>query len=61
MPYKLTKMKGPHQVGQGYKVTSPNHPHGFSKQVQTKAKAEAQMRAIYANAPPEKESKPESK
>lgn len=43
MPYKVKKDKG------GYKVTSPNHPQGFSKKPQSKKQAEAQRRAIEAN------------
>jgi hypothetical protein len=45
MPYKVSKVKG------GFKATSPNHPKGFSKKPQTKAKARAQQKALYANAP----------
>jgi hypothetical protein len=44
MPYKVKK------TGAGYKVTSPNHPKGFSSRPQTKTKAQAQQRALYANA-----------
>lgn len=47
MPYKVEKK------GVGFKVTSPNHPAGFSKHTQTKGQAEAQERAILANAKPE--------
>ena len=43
MPYKLRKMKG------GEKVTSPNHPNGFSKKPLTHRDAVAQLRAIMAN------------
>jgi hypothetical protein len=43
MPYHIEKKGG------GYKVTSPNHPGGFSKHPQTKGEAEAQRRAILAN------------
>jgi hypothetical protein len=48
MPYHVEKK------GEGFKVTSPNHPGGFSKKPQTKAQAEAQKRAIYANTKEEK-------
>lgn len=37
MPYKIKKVKG------GYKVTSPNHPKGFSKAPQSIKKAKAQI------------------
>jgi hypothetical protein len=50
MPYKIQK-----QPNGGYKVVSKYHPTGFSHQVQSLKKAEAQQRALYANAPPEKE------
>ena len=41
MPYKIKKFgKG------GYKVTSPNHPGGFSKKPQSKKQAIKQMVAI---------------
>lgn len=43
MPYKISKKGG------GEKVTSPNHPQGFSKKPQSHAKATAQLRAIEAN------------
>lgn len=43
MPYKLSKS------GKGYKVTTPNHPQGFSKKPLSKAKAKKQMAAIHAN------------
>ena len=43
MPYKIKK------IGKNFRVTSPNHPKGFSKKPQSKAKALAQMRAIQAN------------
>ena len=43
MPYKLKK------VGSGYKVAKKSGGKTFSKKPQTKKKAEAQMRAIYAN------------
>jgi hypothetical protein len=43
MPYKKKKVAG------GYKVTSPNHPQGFSKKPLSAKKAEAQRKAIYAN------------
>jgi hypothetical protein len=42
MPYKLAKPRG------GYKVTSPNHPHGFSKHPMSKKKALSQMRLLEA-------------
>lgn len=48
MPYKIKKFKG------GEKVTSPNHPQGFSKKPQSHAEAAAQMRAIQANTKGEK-------
>ena len=40
MPYKIRRR------GSGYKVTTPNHPHGFSKHPMSKRKAIAQLRAI---------------
>jgi len=40
MPYKLKKMKG------GEKVTSPNHPNGFSKKPLKHRDAVKQLRAI---------------
>lgn len=43
MPYKVKKS------GKGYKVTSPNHPSGFSKKPLTKKKAQQQQAAIFAN------------
>ena len=43
MPYKISKKGG------GEKVTSPNHPQGFSRRPQSHAKAVAQLRAIEAN------------
>jgi hypothetical protein len=43
MPYKIS------ESGPGYKVTSPNHPHGFSKHPQSKAQAEKQRVAIMVN------------
>ena len=43
MPYKVKKS------GDGFKVTSPNHPDGFSRKPQSKKQAEAQRRAIEAN------------
>lgn len=49
MPYKISKSGG------GYKVTTPNHPHGFSKKPQSHEQASAQLRAIMANT---KEQKP---
>lgn len=45
MPYKITPQKGG-----GFKVTSPNHPQGFSKKSQTKAQAAKQQTAIRINA-----------
>ena len=50
MPYPIKKFGG------GFKVTSANHPSGFSDKPQTKAKARAQQKALYANAAPQKES-----
>lgn len=43
MPYKIRVVKG------GSKVTSPNHPHGFSKKPQSHEMAVKQLRAIAAN------------
>ena len=43
MPYHVTKR------GKGFKVTSPNHPGGFSKKPLTKKMARRQQCAIYAN------------
>lgn len=43
MPYKVKKSGG------GYKVTSPDHPSGFSKKPLSKSKARKQLAAIYAN------------
>lgn len=43
MPYKIKKASG------GFKVTTPNHPQGFSKKPQTKQMAKKQMAAIRAN------------
>lgn len=40
MPYKVSKK------GSGYKVTTPNHPQGFSKKAQTAKEAYAQKAAI---------------
>ncbi len=45
MPYKVSPVKGG-----GFKVTSPNHPQGFSKKPQTKEQAEKQAVAIRINA-----------
>ena len=36
MPYKISRS------GSGFKVTSPNHPQGFSKEPQTKKAAAIQ-------------------
>jgi hypothetical protein len=44
MPYRVSKKGG------GYKVTSPNHPQGFSKKPLSKERARKQQAAIYANA-----------
>lgn len=44
MPYKLR------QVGEGFKIKSPNHPQGFSKKPMTLKNARAQLRAILMNA-----------
>lgn len=43
MPYKLKKVKG------GYKVGKKSSSKTYSKKPLSKAKAQAQMRAIYAN------------
>lgn len=43
MPYHISNS------GSGYKVTSPNHPHGFSKHPQSKEMAHKQMVAIMVN------------
>lgn len=43
MPYKIRHR------GSGYKVTTPNHPQGFSKHPMSKQKAVAQLRAIKMN------------
>lgn len=43
MPYKIKHR------GSGFKVTTPNHPQGFSKKPQSHAKAVAQLRAIKMN------------
>ena len=43
MPYKLQKVKG------GYKVVSKNTGRTHSRKPMTKAKATAQLRALYAN------------
>ena len=43
MPYKIKHR------GSGYKVTTPNHPQGFSKHPLSKSKATAQLRAIKMN------------
>jgi hypothetical protein len=45
VPYKVSPQKGG-----GFKVTSPNHPQGFSKMPQSKAQAMKQMVAIMVNA-----------
>lgn len=45
MPYKVTPQKGG-----GYKVTSPNHPHGFARKAQSKEQAIKQKVAIEINA-----------
>jgi len=50
MPYHVTSKDG------GFKVTSKNHPEGFSKRPMSKKRARAQQAAIYANADPTKES-----
>ena len=43
MPYKVKHR------GSGFKVTTPNHPQGFSKHPMSKKKAVAQLRAIKMN------------
>lgn len=43
MPYKIKHR------GSGFKVTTPNHPQGFSKHPMSKNKAVAQLRAIKMN------------
>lgn len=43
MPYTTKKVKG------GYKVANKDTGKTYSKKPQTKAKADAQLRAIYAN------------
>jgi hypothetical protein len=43
VPYKIAK------TGGGFKVTSPNHPHGFSKKPQSKEQAIKQVVAIKIN------------
>ncbi len=48
MPYKIKKKEG------GYKVTTPNHPEGFSKKPQSKEGAIKQMVAIKENSGEEK-------
>ena len=48
MPYKIKKS------GSGEKVTSPNHPSGFSKKPQSKTTAKKQLAAIEANSKEEK-------
>jgi hypothetical protein len=45
MPYELRKVHG------GYKVGHKGMSKTYSKKPQSKAKAAAQMRAIYANTP----------
>lgn len=55
MPYKIAKSGG------GFKVTSPNHPHGFSKHPQSKQMAIKQMVAIKMNSHEGGESKPKKK
>jgi len=42
MPYKLAKQRD------GYQVTSPNHPKGFSKHRMSKENAVKQMRLLEA-------------
>jgi len=42
MPYKLKHVYG------GAKVTSPNHPQGFSKKKMTLRNAKAQLRLLNA-------------
>ena len=46
MPYHVTPKDG------GFKVTSKNHPNGFSKRPLSKTRARKQQAAIYANADP---------
>jgi hypothetical protein len=43
MPYKVK------QSGKGWKVVTPNHPRGFSKKPMSKARAQAQLKAIYSS------------
>jgi len=43
MPYKIKKR------GKGYKVTTPNHPQGFSKKPLSKKRAKKQLAAIHMN------------
>lgn len=52
MPYKIKS------TGGGSKVTSPNHPQGFSKKPQSKAMAKKQLAAIEANTKDGPEEKP---
>ena len=43
MPFKLK------QIGDGWKVVSPDHPQGFSKKPLPKKRAQAQLRIIKKN------------
>lgn len=47
MPYKLEKVEGGYYV----KKDQPGRPVRFSKKPLPKKKAEAQMKALYANEP----------
>jgi hypothetical protein len=51
MPYKVKKVSG------GYKVTSANHPGGFSREPMSLERAKAQQAALYVHADPKKEKK----
>ena len=48
MPYEVRKVQG------GFKVFKKGSSKAYSKKAQSKAKAEAQMRALYANEKGEK-------
>jgi hypothetical protein len=59
MPYKVSK------VDHGFRVTSPNHPQGFSKKPQTKKQAAIQawiiQRSTGENAAGKKVAQPQKK